>query len=810
MYLEFLGKSNGGQRRYRATGIRSVEDQYIPVENALWNKYQCELPKHLTLRPDSSATVIVQADPGNETEIRIIDYERRTGLTNFISKRHIEGHSGDVIIDFRWLVRRCVEWYQQNGVSIKSIEDVHAITSNVSIPELKKENKLSQAQKEAIQGIFTSSLSYVWGPPGTGKTRWVLAKAARHCFNMNERILVLASTNLAVDNALSALLDDEGIPEEKVARIGIPSDIFVKNHPSCCEERALQNEINQIRLSLKEVSDSIAIIEKGQTLRTHIQAWKDKLDISTREQSELSARLAAVQKRIYEYQNIVSNHRNTLQQLVSEHDAKRRELEEVAFPQLIADIETLEHDQTSTIRETTELDNKLSMIGFLAKVFTGRKRELTLRISALEEHLRSVETTLESRRITRDKVQPFVAELSADISRLAVECARIGDLIESQVSEISNLEQERTSLQAMISQCKETVLDMENRIRDAAHEISSANELYPLEQATKLLENMYAEKNQLESRLLQFRQDLASKMVLGMTLDGFIGLTLGTNLDVDRVFIDEAPYAPIAKVLPIMSLGCPIALLGDHCQLPPVCECENNEAIRAYWAKSAIFLEDAWRLGQNWQELNSLEKPNIVLFQRYDLKESYRYGESLASLLDHHIYFNLGLVGLMKEDTSIECIDCRPIEKPNRERRENDSEVSAIMNYLGAWWQWAQEQPVLPSIAVLTPYKKQKSLISKRLSERYGNSEINDVVEVWNTHQAQGREWDWVLFSVSDTGNLKFGVPFFTDTKTFIGRAVLNTTISRTKRHLAVFLDMEYWKHRPSNSLLTDLVRQRT
>jgi len=98
-------------------------------------------------------------------------------------------------------------------------------------------------------------------------------------------------------------------------------------------------------------------------------------------------------------------------------------------------------------------------------------------------------------------------------------------------------------------------------------------------------------------------------------------------------------------------------------------------------------------------------------------------------------------------------------------------------------------------------------LIRRRLRERFRDTAIPVLVDVLNTHQAQGREWDWVFFSVADTGNLKMNDPWFTDSNYSHGKALLNTTIGRTKRKLMVFLDQTFWANRPTESLLTDIAR---
>jgi len=271
--------------------------------------------------------------------------------------------------------------------------------------------------------------------------------------------------------------------------------------------------------------------------------------------------------------------------------------------------------------------------------------------------------------------------------------------------------------------------------------------------------------------------------------------------------IDETPYAPLVKVLPLLSLRCPIAMLGDHCQLPPISKFDNDAVISSYWAKPAIFLEDAFRLAGDFGGLHELKDPCWELTRRCVLTKSYRFGHSLASLLDRHVYQGIGLVGLADGDTCIRCVHCEPQGRPDRKRRENDSEANAILRRIQDWWEWAQQQPELPTIAILTPYKNQAKLIRRKIERQLGDSPICDHLEVWNTHQSQGREWDWVLFSVSDTANLEGNEPFFSDSTCPEGRALVNTTISRAKQQLQVFLDASFWINRRPTSILTDLVQ---
>ncbi|MCK4392024.1 hypothetical protein KAX17_03895 [Candidatus Bipolaricaulota bacterium] len=141
-----------------------------------------------------------------------------------------------------------------------------------------------------------------------------------------------------------------------------------------------------------------------------------------------------------------------------------------------------------------------------------------------------------------------------------------------------------------------------------------------------------------------------------------------------------------------------------------------------------------------------------------------------------------------------------------RLKRQNHAEADAILDQVQEWWESTQLESNLPTLAILTPYKNQATLIRRQLRERFRDTAIPAQVDVLNTHQAQGREWDWVFFSVADTDNLKMNRPHFTDSTRSDGKALLNTTIGRTRRKLVVFLDATFWTNRPMKQLLTDIV----
>lgn len=263
------------------------------------------------------------------------------------------------------------------------------------------------------------------------------------------------------------------------------------------------------------------------------------------------------------------------------------------------------------------------------------------------------------------------------------------------------------------------------------------------------------------------------------------------ELDVDWIFLDEAGYCGLVQAAALFTNGVPVTMLGDHMQLPPVSQLdadmlrsavERGGRMRdAYlWDMSALHCESLLRDGPGSLSGTFLEsgEPSFRQTARADLTESHRFGPNLASVLDRYVYRN-GMTGVSANgNLEISCVDtvCT-----SREGRENVSEAEAIRAML------CTESPDPQSIAILSPYTAQTSLLKRRISRRYRDC-------VMTVHGSQGREWDTVVLSVADNGVLSREVPFrFSSSSTEVGRRLINTAVSRAKRRLVIVCDRSFW-----------------
>ena len=282
---------------------------------------------------------------------------------------------------------------------------------------------------------------------------------------------------------------------------------------------------------------------------------------------------------------------------------------------------------------------------------------------------------------------------------------------------------------------------------------------------------------------------LKEALLIGMTMDGFIKKHASLGIDFCHFFLDECAFTPLIKALVLTTQNTPITLLGDHKQLMPICEMPISQ-IKGdkIWANlfnlSSLFLEDFFaHSAEISAPIFSKSQSSPLCFTQDNsaktafciLRQTHRYGDNLAKILDSHIYHN-GLKG-KQENTQIFYIDC-----PNAiiEDKQNITEARAIAALTK---ELDKQKPPLSQndfsdFAIITPFIKQKKLLSDcGVSYR----------RIWTIHGSQGQEFDTVIFSPVMLHH------HLTDSRNTNASYALNVAISRIKKQLIIVCDRAYW-----------------
>lgn len=164
--------------------------------------------------------------------------------------------------------------------------------------------RVNEPQKDAIiKAMYAEDLAVIQGPPGTGKSTaiaemtWQLIRHGLQQGNKRERILLTSETNLAVDNAISRLVNDKTNlvkpvrfgGEEKLESEGLQFSIelmkrWVEEGDSCLLETETDEETDvavQNNLILKNWLNNISsrsFYRTGSDGNDIIERWRNYLD----------------------------------------------------------------------------------------------------------------------------------------------------------------------------------------------------------------------------------------------------------------------------------------------------------------------------------------------------------------------------------------------------------------------------------------------------------------------------------------------------------------------------------------------------
>lgn len=701
--------------------------------------------------------------------------------------------------DLLFLVQRVLNWYRRAAAGVCPSPKIDfppkPICDYVACPWIHPQYFPSPEQAQAIRTAMTSSLSYIWGAPGAGKTKFVLARCLVSHISMGHKVLVCAPTNIALEQTLFGVLSvlrDEQIPSNRILRLGTPSDRFADEYPECCVQRGAQERFNELSIAKEELEAKIAepkrAREKLLTYRKYSRYTTSALKNVKERQEELIAALEA-EKQLDEEIARDTSELEKLNDLLASTEAALRE----AMTQATSSEKEKHtfHYKISHVFGTaysSEVERSLAIANVKVDKKIAEKEGIISRFNEVAKRLNEKRTQYNQRAAVNDIVRHFKKTQSKLKKRFP---KRLAPLIEE-----LNAGNARERFAKMITTLEETTDEINTYLTE-----HSENDIPDTAEIERQIERIDTELKGLSPKSVQSR--LESVAVVALTADSFVGSyelirESHANRKFNHIFIDEAGYLCAAKGMTLFSLGIPVTLLGDHMQLPPVCEMnfdQETEPIRfpaVFWSLPIIY---CCNIREN--ELDVLYrqfiKNELTPFEgmpREMLTQTFRFGVGLARALSKHVYKDPYSVisATRNAETEIVVIDAARTNT-EREKRENHSEAAAIAAYLDST-EWDSD-----SVSILTPYNAQRKVLSKYLPKSLKES-------ILTVHKSQGQEWETVILSVVDTHNKWFTTTLVPERG---GVQVLNTAISRARRRLVIVCDYKHWLSCP-NELLGDIV----
>ncbi|WP_198167003.1 AAA domain-containing protein [Microbispora sp. ATCC PTA-5024] len=148
---------------------------------------------------------------------------------------------------------------------------------------------LLPAQQLAYRACLGAGVWLVWGPPGTGKTR-LLQSAIGDLMAAGKRILLVSSTNIAVDNALKGVLKEQRHRPGEIVRVGPPQLREVAEDPDVCLPLMVRTRLAEVEERRRAVAEQLLEMRRDEDRLRHLDARLNGFDAAAYEKARTRLR----------------------------------------------------------------------------------------------------------------------------------------------------------------------------------------------------------------------------------------------------------------------------------------------------------------------------------------------------------------------------------------------------------------------------------------------------------------------------------------------------------------------------------------
>lgn len=224
------------------------------AESACQYQYVFTIDSVLNTPEGSPAELIVQGKPNMDAIIISVEELRitisvSTDLGDFVPFARLQS---DLSILLKKLIERIENHSEsENAVGMRMLGKGQ-VDGEPKLLSYSNESELNKNQITAVNSAIGRNLTYIWGPPGTGKTTTIGA-IIKELFDRNRPVLLVSHTNTAVDQAIiksAKKATKSDLENGCILRLGIPKNTELsENYPETTIEyqRAIRGkELNEL------------------------------------------------------------------------------------------------------------------------------------------------------------------------------------------------------------------------------------------------------------------------------------------------------------------------------------------------------------------------------------------------------------------------------------------------------------------------------------------------------------------------------------------------------------------------------------
>lgn len=593
----------------------------------------------------------------------------------------------------------------------------------------------NQEQMAAIKNVFSEEITFIWGPPGTGKTK-TLGIILNELLKQEKSVLLVSHTNVAVDEILVKFASIESaqplIDAGRILRIGTPA-----------KEDSFLDRMNEDFIIHKQETATFDRIEKinletGKLQQSLEKLKKSRVDLEVKEYEEIQREI---------------DHNTSL---LSRNDDE------------IASAQRIDREYTQKIITSNEEITRLENASFLQRLFSGSSiKSLTEEISRLKQ-LKVI--SKEHNDALFLKKQQLICQQN-DL-RIALESKR-----NSLESEIKGCD---IAVPAPFSLC--SIKELPGNLQVAINTLQSECEI--------LNRKIEDSRVKLRSNALIIACTLTKAFMSPQ-----VNSRKYSTLIVDEASMSPLSLVYLAAGL-VTTDSNHYVIAGDFRQLPPITLSEENYAQK--WLKRDIFTQagivqsvDSNREDARLVMLRVQHRmhPEIVKL----INESMYRGQLASD--QEALADNMKITALPPFENHplilIDTAEINPWANWTKYKTNNSRfNVYTALLALRLTQRILGEKNNILSVGIITPYNAQAKLITSLLEETHIPRKKAIVATV---HRFQGNEQDCILIDFVD------GPPDNKAGRIITGNFVnseagklINVAVSRTKGKLIVIANLKY------------------
>ncbi len=661
------------------------------------------------------------------------------------------------------------------------------------------------AQRRAIEHALGSEVTFIVGPPGTGKTS-TLAAIAFAYLQEGRSLLIAAHTNIAIDNAIMKLADlcrdtsrVEELNEGRIVRYGVPqlreqmqseySEIYL---PAIIKRRsgALQNQYEQIQSQIDRLTRQLRLteeskkpwVEKRQTLLEQIKTCRQELHgLEEGEQQRLKQLKDHIKdlsaRQLSTGQEIEFCQRNIAEQVAQQTQWQTKKAQ-LQSQESSLQLSLAEAQQASIIKRFSKRLNPQKLALQLGEI----KYQLDQCTSPIDQIEASLSQNWHPRRA---QAENRLAQVNVQIQSAEI-----------QLQQPSSDALEISQLRARSTAC-------EQKVNEVSASIATLQSNNNTQQLTDHLEQLREQRAAIDKQRADMEKNIvAEAQVVATTLCKTYMNKNICDRRFDIVILDEVSMAPLPAVYIAASrANNTVIAIGDPQQLAPI-----------YTAQAARH----W-LGRDLFELNNITlrdassgSHNSVL-----LEQQSRMHPQISRVASKHVYQSLikdheRIKESRKEYAQVKPLPgkalvlCDTSDYPSIALRvPNGGSHQNTYHALCSFQLACQVLATLPEsthalqdggfrVGIVTPYRSQADFLQGMIKD----AGLHDRIRAGTIHRFQGLEAEAIIFDTVESLPLQPDPPFHL-TSGGLGTAAMrlvNVAITRAQQKLVIVANQEYIK----------------